>query len=114
MPFLYIVGLGMVYVASWFVSVHLLHTVSAGGFFTVLWAFQSPLDLLLSMIWTVAMGIIVVLVGCYYGYTASGGPVGVGQSTAKSMVVNMVLVSVVGLLCQQAFWGGFPNAPIAN
>jgi phospholipid/cholesterol/gamma-HCH transport system permease protein len=114
MPFLYIVGLGMVYIASWFVAVHMLHTVSEGGFFTVLWAFQSPLDLLFSMLWTVVMGVIVVLVGCYYGYTASGGPVGVGQNTAKSMVVNMVLVSVIGLLCQQAFWGGFPNAPIAN
>jgi ABC-type transporter Mla maintaining outer membrane lipid asymmetry permease subunit MlaE len=53
-------------------------------------------------------------VGCYYGYTARGGPVGVGRNTAKSMVVNMVLVSVLGLLAQQAFWGGFPNAPVAN
>ncbi|MDT7674348.1 MAG: phospholipid/cholesterol/gamma-HCH transport system permease protein [Pseudonocardiales bacterium] len=114
MPFLYIVGLGLLYLSSWFMVVHVLHTVSQGGFLTVLWAFQSPLDLLFSMAWTVALGIIVVLVGCYYGYTAKGGPVGVGQNTAKSMVVNMVLVSVIGLLAQQAFWGGFPNAPIAN
>ena len=114
MPFLYIVGLGLLYVSSYFMVVHVLHTVSSGGFLTILWAFQSPLDLLFSMIWTVVLGTIVVLVGCYYGYTASGGPVGVGQNTAKSMVVNMVLVSVIGLLAQQAFWGGFPNAPIAN
>lgn len=114
MPFLYIVGLGLLYTSAWYVIVHVLRTVSAGGFFTILWAFQTPLDLLFSMIWTVALGTIVVLVGCYYGYTARGGPVGVGQNTAKSMVVNMVLVSVVGLLAQQAFWGGFPNAPIAN
>lgn len=114
MPFLYIVGLGLLYVSSWYVVVHVLHTVSEGGFFSVLWAFQSPLDVLFSMIWTVVLGTIVVLVGCYYGYTASGGPVGVGMNTAKSMVVNMVLVSVVGLIAQQAFWGGFPNAPIAN
>jgi phospholipid/cholesterol/gamma-HCH transport system permease protein len=114
MPFLYIVGLGLLYVSSWYMVVHVLHTVSAGGFLTVLWAFQSPLDLLFSMIWTVVLGTVVVLVGCYYGYTASGGPVGVGRNTAKSMVVNMVLVSVIGLLAQQTFWGGFPNAPIAN
>jgi phospholipid/cholesterol/gamma-HCH transport system permease protein len=114
MPFLYIVGLGLLYVSSWFVVVHVLGTVSEGGFFEILWAFQSPLDLLFSMIWTVVLGTVVVLVGCYYGYTASGGPVGVGMNTAKSMVVNMVLVSVVGLVAQQAFWGGFPNAPIAN
>jgi phospholipid/cholesterol/gamma-HCH transport system permease protein len=114
MPFLYIVGLGLLYVSSYLMVVHVLHTVSPGGFLTILWAFQSPLDLLFSMIWTVVLGTIVVLVGCYYGYTAGGGPVGVGTNTAKSMVINMVLVSVVGLLAQQAFWGGFPNAPIAN
>jgi len=114
MPFLYIIGLGLLYLSSWFMVVHVLHTVSEGGFLTVLWAFQSPLDVLFSMIWTMVLGTIVVLVGCYYGYTASGGPVGVGQNTAKSMVVNMVLVSVIGLIAQQAFWGGFPNAPIAN
>jgi phospholipid/cholesterol/gamma-HCH transport system permease protein len=114
MPFLYIVGLGVLYLSSWFMLVHILHTVSSGGFFSILWSFQSPLDLLFSMLWMVAVGTVIVLVGCYYGYTAHGGPVGVGRNTAKSMVVNMVLVSFLGLLAQQAFWGGFPNAPIAN
>ncbi|MDT7706024.1 MAG: phospholipid/cholesterol/gamma-HCH transport system permease protein [Pseudonocardiales bacterium] len=114
MPFLYIVGLGLLYVGSWFMIVKVLHTVSPGGFFDVLWAFQSPLDLLFSMIWTVVLGVLVVLVGCYYGYTAKGGPVGVGMNTSRSMVINMVLVSLLGLIFHQLFWGGFANAPIAN
>lgn len=114
MPFLYIVGLGLLYLSSWYMIVYALPTVSDGGYWTVLWIFQSPLDLLFSMIWTQVLGTLVVLVGCYYGYTARGGPVGVGMNTAKSMVVNMVLVSVVGLLFHQLFWGGFPDAPIAN
>jgi phospholipid/cholesterol/gamma-HCH transport system permease protein len=75
---------------------------------------QSPLDLLFSMIWTVVLGVLVVLVGCYYGYTAKGGPVGVGMNTSRSMVINMVLVSLLGLIFHQLFWGGFANAPIAN
>lgn len=114
MPFLYIVGLGLLYISSWFMIVNVLGTVSQGGFLDVFWAFQNPLDLLFSLLWTMILGTIVVLVGCYYGYTARGGPVDVGDNTAKSMVVNMVLVSLVGLICQQLFWGGFPNAPIAN
>lgn len=114
MPFLYVTGVGLSYISSYFMIVHVLGTVSEAGFFTILWAFQNPLDLLFSMLWGVLLGTIVILVGCYYGYTASGGPVGVGKNTAKSMLVNMVLVSVVGLLAQQLFWGGFPNAPIAN
>lgn len=114
MPFLYVTGVALSYVSSYLMIVHVLGTVSSAGFLTILWAFQNPLDLLFSTLWGLALGTIVILVGCYYGYTASGGPIGVGKNTAKSMLVNMVLVSVVGLLAQQAFWGGFPNAPIAN
>lgn len=114
MPFLYVAGIGLSYISSYVMIVHILSTVSSAGFLTILWAFQSPLDLLFSMVWGVTLGIIVILVGCYYGYTSSGGPVGVGKNTAKSMLVNMVLVSVVGLIAQQIFWGGYPNAPIAN
>lgn len=114
MPFLYLAGLGLLYLGSAFMVVNVLGSVSPGGFFDVLWAFQSPLDIAFSTIWTVVLGLLVVLVGCFYGFTARGGPVGVGEATARSMIVNMVLVSVVGLVFQQAFWGGFPNAPIAN
>jgi phospholipid/cholesterol/gamma-HCH transport system permease protein len=61
-----------------------------------------------------AMGTVIVFVGCYYGYKASGGPVGVGWNTAKSMMLNMVLVHVIGMFGTQLFWGLSPNAPIAN
>ena len=44
------------------------------------------------------MATAIVLVGCYYGYNASGGPVGVGKATAKSMVLNIVLVHIIGML----------------
>ena len=66
------------------------------------------------MIKGMTMATAIVLVGCYYGYNASGGPVGVGKNTAKSMIVNMILISVIGMMFEQFFWGGFPNSPIAN
>ena len=44
------------------------------------------------------MATAIVLVACYYGYNASGGPVGVGRATAKSMVLNLVLVHIIGAL----------------
>jgi len=56
----------------------------------------------------------IVLVGCYYGYHASGGPVGVGTATAKSMVLNIVLVHLIGMLGTQLFWGANPRAPIGG
>jgi phospholipid/cholesterol/gamma-HCH transport system permease protein len=61
-----------------------------------------------------SMATVIVLVGCYYGFTASGGPVGVGAATAKSMVVNLVSVHIIGMLGTQLFWGANPRAPIGG
>jgi phospholipid/cholesterol/gamma-HCH transport system permease protein len=61
-----------------------------------------------------AMATVIVIVGCYYGYTASGGPVGVGTATAKSMVFNTVAVHLIGMVSTQIFWGFNPNAPIGG
>ena len=47
----------------------------------------------------------------YFGYTAKGGPVGVGRNTAQSMLVNLVLVCIIGMVLVQLFYGNDPNAP---
>jgi phospholipid/cholesterol/gamma-HCH transport system permease protein len=40
--------------------------------------------------------------------------VGVGQATAKSMILNMVLVHLIGAMGSQVFWGVNPRAPIGG
>jgi phospholipid/cholesterol/gamma-HCH transport system permease protein len=60
------------------------------------------------------MATVIVLVGCYYGYTASGGPVGVGRATAKSMLMNIIMVHIVGMMGTMIFWGANPRAPIGG
>ena len=89
-------------------------TVSSGGYFLMFWQFQNPPDFLFSLIKGMTMATVIVLVGCYYGYNASGGPVGVGTATAKSMVLNLVLVNLIGMLGTQVFWGSNPRAPIGG
>jgi phospholipid/cholesterol/gamma-HCH transport system permease protein len=113
-PFLYVIGLGLMYLSMYLVTVVELGGVSPGGYNYVFWLYQNPLDFAYSMIKVMSMTTVVVFVGCYYGFTASGGPVGVGRSTAKSMMVNLVLIHIIGLFCTQLFWGTSPNAPIAN
>jgi phospholipid/cholesterol/gamma-HCH transport system permease protein len=61
-----------------------------------------------------SMATVIVLVGCYYGYTAGGGPVGVGRATAKSMVLNAVGVHIIGMIGTQIFWGKNPRAPVGG
>jgi phospholipid/cholesterol/gamma-HCH transport system permease protein len=114
LPFMYIGALGIAYLGSYISIVDQLGYVSSGGFLLLFWSFQNPPDLLFSVIKGMTMATAIVLVGCYYGYTASGGPVGVGRATAKSMVLNIVLVHIIGMLGTQIFWGGNPRAPIGG
>jgi phospholipid/cholesterol/gamma-HCH transport system permease protein len=114
LPFMYIGGIGVAYLASYIAVVQQIGFVSSGGYLLTFWQFQNPPDLLFSLIKGMAMATVIVLVGCYYGYNASGGPVGVGKATAKSMVLNLVLVTLIGMLGTQVFWGANPRAPIGG
>jgi phospholipid/cholesterol/gamma-HCH transport system permease protein len=114
LPFMYLAGVGAGFFASYLAVVEQIGEVSSGGFFLIFWMFQNPPDLMYSVIKGMSMATAIVLVGCYYGYNASGGPVGVGTATAKSMVLNIVLVHLLGMLGTQLFWGANPRAPIGG
>jgi phospholipid/cholesterol/gamma-HCH transport system permease protein len=114
LPFVYLAAVGAGFFASYIAVVQQIGEVSSGGFFLIFWMFQNPPDLLYSLIKGMAMATMIVIVGAYYGYTARGGPVGVGTATAKSMVFNVVGVHVVGMLGTQVFWGANPRAPIGG
>jgi phospholipid/cholesterol/gamma-HCH transport system permease protein len=114
LPFMYICAVGVGFLASYIAIVHQIGYVSEGGYLLIFWEFQNPGDYLYGLIKGMTMATCIVLVGCYYGYTASGGPVGVGRATAKSMVLNLVLVNVIDAVGTQVFWGGNPRAPIGG
>ena len=114
LPFMYIGAIGVAFLASYIAIVHQIGYVSSGGYLLIFWQFQNAPDLLFSLIKGMTMATAIVLVACYYGYNASGGPVGVGTATAKSMVLNLVLVTLVGMFGTQVFWGGNPRAPIGG
>ena len=114
LPFVYLSAIGVGFLASYLAVVKQIGEVSSGGYFLIFWMFQNPPDLLYSVIKGMAMATAIVAVGCYYGFTASGGPVGVGQATAKSMILNMVLVHLIGMMGSQIFWGANPRAPIGG
>jgi phospholipid/cholesterol/gamma-HCH transport system permease protein len=114
LPFMYISAVGAGFFSSYLAVVQQIGDVSSGGFFLIFWMFQNPPDLLYSLIKGMTMATVIVLVGCYYGYNASGGPVGVGTATAKSMVLNIVMVHLIGMVGTQIFWGSNPRAPIGG
>jgi len=113
-PLLFVVGMGVNFSAVYLFNVDLLNTVSPGGFIYYLFLFQDVRAFVIAVCWAVFLGLSITAVGCYFGYTASGGPVGVGMNTAKSMLVNLVQVSIVGMMLVQLFYGNNPNNPIGN
>jgi len=83
--------------------------VSSGGYLYTFWLYQNAYDLVGALFKMMSMGTVVIFVGCFWGYTAEGGPVGVGRATAKSMALNMVMIHIVGMLCSWIFWESTPT-----
>ena len=73
LPFMYLAGIGAGFIASYLAVVQQIGEVSSGGYLLIFWMFQNPPDLLYSVIKGMTMATAIVLVGCYYGYTASVG-----------------------------------------
>jgi phospholipid/cholesterol/gamma-HCH transport system permease protein len=114
LPFMYIGAIGVAFGASYLAVVDQIGYTSAGGYLLIFWEFQNPTDFLFSVLKGVTMATAIVLVACYYGYNASGGPVGVGRATAKSMVLNLILVNLIDAFGTQIFWGTNARAPIGG
>jgi phospholipid/cholesterol/gamma-HCH transport system permease protein len=114
LPFLYVTGVAGAFAASYLAVVKQVGDVSSGSYSLIFWLFQNPPDLLFSLIKSMVMATIIVIIACYYGYNVRGGPVGVGTATAKSMVANIVIVHLVGMMGTVFFWGANPRAPIGG
>jgi phospholipid/cholesterol/gamma-HCH transport system permease protein len=114
LPLVFAIAILVGFVASYIAIVLQIGQVSPGGYLTLFWEFQSGTDLLFAVIKGMLMGTFVVLVGVYYGYKVRGGPVEVGTSTARAMIINIIGIHVIGVLTSQAFWGGNPRLPIGG
>ena len=71
--------------------------------------FLRPEDVFWSFVEAIIIALVVMVTHCYYGYNASGGPVGVGEAVGRSMRFSLVSVQVVVLLASLALYGVNPN-----
>ncbi|OFB35821.1 ABC transporter permease [Mycolicibacterium sp. (ex Dasyatis americana)] len=103
-------GLAMVMA---FLSPQLVTTVfygqSSGTYDHYFRTFLRPEDVAWSFVVAVIVALIVMITHCYYGYTASGGPVGVGEAVGQSMRFSLVAVVVVAMFASLALYGVNPN-----
>ena len=61
-------------------------------------------DILFSVLKTVIFVWIASTVQCYYGFYASGGPVGVGVAAGHAMRASITVVIIVNMLLTMALW----------
>ena len=71
--------------------------------------FLIPTDLLWSFAQAIVMSIAVMLVHTYYGYNASGGPVGVGVAVGQAVRTSLIVVVVITLFIALAVYGASGN-----
>jgi phospholipid/cholesterol/gamma-HCH transport system permease protein len=71
--------------------------------------FLRPEDVFWSFVEVIIIAAIVMITHCYYGYNATGGPVGVGEAVGRSMRLSLVTVQVVVLFASLALYGVNPN-----
>ncbi|MQA23870.1 MAG: ABC transporter permease [Micromonosporaceae bacterium] len=67
--------------------------------------FLPPEDVLWSFFKVLVFSVLVILIHCYYGYTASGGPAGVGMAVGRAVRLAIVAINIVDFFLSLAIWG---------
>ena len=110
---LYVVGLLSSYFATR-LTVTQFYGQSAGTYDHYFNQFLPPGDVLWSFGKVLVFAVTVILIHCYYGYTASGGPAGVGVAVGRAVRTSIVAVNVIDLFLSMAIWGTTTTVRLAG
>lgn len=110
---LYIVALSASYLSPRLITT-LIYGQSAGTYDHYFLQFLPPVDLLWSFLKLIVLAVIIILIHCYHGYTASGGPAGVGMAVGKAIRSSIVTVVVADFFLSFAIWGSTTTVRITG
>ena len=105
---LYCVAVLMSFLAARF-GTTVIYGQSTGVYDHYFTTFLQPVDLIWSFVQAVTMAFVVMLVHTYYGYTASGGPAGVGEAVGRAVRTSLVVTVFVTLMMSLAIYGQSSN-----
>jgi phospholipid/cholesterol/gamma-HCH transport system permease protein len=109
---LYAGGLLASYLASRF-TVTVFYGQSLGTYDHYFNLFLPPIDILYSFLKVLVIAVLIILIHCYYGYRASGGPAGVGVAVGRSVRASLVLIFLFDIFVSLALWGSTTTVKIA-
>jgi phospholipid/cholesterol/gamma-HCH transport system permease protein len=110
---LYVVGLLSSYFATRFVAVYQFKQ-SSGTYDHYFTLFLPPGDVFWSFFKVLVFAILLILTHCYYGYTATGGPAGVGIAVGKAVRTAIVTITITDFFLSLAIWGSTTSVRIAG
>lgn len=110
---IYFVALLMAFGAGRFITT--VFYGQSGGVYTHYFdTFFIPADAIKSFIVTIAEVIVIMLIHTYYGFTASGGPAGVGEAVGRATRASLVASGFIILFVTLALFGQTGNFNFAG
>ncbi len=110
---LYVVALLSSYAATRLISTG-YYGQSAGTYDHYFTLFLPPGDVLWSFVKVMVFSVVIIGIHCWYGYTASGGPAGVGVAVGRAVRTSIVAINVVDFFLSFAIWGTSTTVRIAG
>ncbi|ANH37182.1 putative phospholipid ABC transporter permease protein MlaE [Nocardioides dokdonensis FR1436] len=110
---LYVVGLLSSYFATR-LTVTQFFGQSPGTYDHYFNLFLPPGDVLWSFGKVLVFAVAVILIHCYHGYNAGGGPAGVGVAVGRAVRTSIVAVNVIDLFLSMAIWGSSTTVRLAG
>jgi phospholipid/cholesterol/gamma-HCH transport system permease protein len=110
---LYVVALLASYLSPRLITTLIYHQ-SPGTYDHYFLAFLPPIDILWSFVKLIILAVAIILIHCYYGYTASGGPAGVGMAVGRAIRTSIVTVVVADFFMSFAIWGSTTTVRITG
>ncbi|OBJ89624.1 ABC transporter permease, partial [Mycobacterium sp. 1245852.3] len=105
---LYAVAVLMSFVAAKFLTIY-VYGQSRGVYEHYFATFLRPTDLFWSFLAALTMAAGVMVVHTYYGFTATGGPAGVGEAVGRSVRSSMIVTAFVCLMISLSVYGQSGN-----
>lgn len=103
LPLLTVIADAIGLFGAYLVAVPLLGLITASEYWTSSWQVLVYNDLAQGLIKPFIFGIIIALVGCFYGMRTSGGTQGVGHATTQAVVSSSIWIFFVALLIDKIF-----------
>jgi phospholipid/cholesterol/gamma-HCH transport system permease protein len=110
---LYVIGLLSSYLSTRTIATA-YYGQSTGTYDHYFRLFLPPVDILWSFGKVLVFAVVIVMTHCYYGYTAKGGPAGVGIAVGRAVRTAIVAINVVDFFLSLAIWGSTTNVRIAG